>query len=215
MIRNIAIFGAGGFGKEVATIIHKINEIKPTWNLLGFYDDGELVNTSVSNYGQVLGGYDALNARKGEISIVFAIGKPTTIKTIKDKLINPNILYPNLIHPEVYFADKESLKMGIGNVIVRGCSISCDVEIGDFNQFNSISALAHDVRVGSFNVFMPLTRVSGEVVIGDYNTFGINCIILQTIKVGSNKRIGPSSVLMTKPRREGLYMGNPARLTKL
>jgi acetyltransferase-like isoleucine patch superfamily enzyme len=69
--------------------------------------------------------------------------------------------------------------------------------------------------VGSYNVLMPLTRISGEVMIGDGNLFGINSIVLQQIKIGDNKRFGPNCVLMTKPRKEGLYMGNPAKLTKL
>ena len=33
-MKDIAIIGAGGFGKEVACIINKINEIKPTWKFL-------------------------------------------------------------------------------------------------------------------------------------------------------------------------------------
>jgi sugar O-acyltransferase (sialic acid O-acetyltransferase NeuD family) len=214
-LRDIAIYGAGGFGKEVACVINKINEKEPTWNLIGFFDDGVNEGTEVSHFGLVLGGLKVLNNWHIPIAIAFAVGSPKVIEILVSKAINPLIEYPNIIHPEAFFADPRTLKIGRGNVIVRGCSFSCDVEIGDFNQFNSISALAHDVRIGSFNVLMPLTRVSGEVEIGDYNTFGINSIILQTIKVGSNKRIGPSSVLMTKPRKEGLYMGNPARLTKL
>lgn len=214
-MNDIAIFGAGGFGKEVATILGKINERNPTWNLLGFYDDGIKPGTSISMYGQILGGIEALNAVNQPLSIVFAIGRPQTLQYIVSNITNPLIDFPNIIHPDAYFADQCTLNMGIGNVIVRGCSFSCDVEIGDFNQFNSISALAHDVRVGSFNVFMPLTRISGEVTIGDLNLFGINSIVLQTIEVGSNKRFGPNSVLMTKPRKEGLYMGIPAKLTQL
>jgi sugar O-acyltransferase (sialic acid O-acetyltransferase NeuD family) len=214
-MKNIAIYGAGGFGKEVATILGKINEQSPTWNLLGFYDDGVSKDTPISRYGKVLGGAEALNKVTEPISVVFAIGRPQTLKLVLSKINNQYIDYPNIIHPEVYFADIHTFTIGKGNVIVRGCSFSCDVEVGDFNQFNSISALAHDVKVGSFNVFMPLTRVSGEVSIGDTNLFGINAIILQTIQVGSNKILSPNSVLMTKPRRDGLYMGTPATFTKL
>ena len=41
-MKNIAIFGAGGFGKEVKTIIDKINIISPnTYNFIGFFDDAK------------------------------------------------------------------------------------------------------------------------------------------------------------------------------
>lgn len=214
-MKDIAIYGAGGFGKEVATILKKINEIKPTWNLIGFFDDGIPKGTAVSIYGEVLGGAEQLTQWKEPLSIVFAIGSPKTLKFLVKKLSNPILDFPNIIHPEVYFADKKTLQIGVGNVVVRACSFSCDVIIGDFNQFNSISALAHDVKVGSYNVFMPLTRISGEVEIGDQNFFGINSIVLQTLKIRTNIRLAANSVLMTKPRKEGLYMGNPAKFTVL
>ncbi len=36
---NIAIYGAGGFGKEVACLIDRINDNGGKWNLIGFFDD--------------------------------------------------------------------------------------------------------------------------------------------------------------------------------
>lgn len=216
-MKNLAIFGAGGFGKEVASLVKVINKHNPNWNLIGFFDDGKAKGEAISHYGIVLGGLNDLFAYPEELSVVFAIGSPKLLKMISGRVMaeNAKVNFPNLIHPECYFADFQTFKIGIGNVIVRGCSFSCDVEIGDFNQMNSISALAHDVKVGSFNVFMPLTRISGEVEIGNQNFFGINSIVLQQIRIKSNIRLAANSVLMTKPRKEGLYMGNPARFTVL
>ncbi len=210
-MKNIAIYGGGGFGKEVATVINKINEVNPSWNLIGYFDDGMVQGEPVSHFGEVLGDFDAFNNWQEPLSVVFAIGSPLIIKKLVEKTTNPNIDFPNLIHPEVYFADEITLTMGRGNVIVRGCSYSCDVSIGDFNQFNSISALAHDVQVGSYNVFMPLVRVSGGTRIGDMNFFGIGAVILQNLQIGNNTRIGAGSLLMRKTKDGHLYMGNPAK----
>ena len=214
-MKEIAIFGAGGFGKEIAAILLKINERVPTWNLVGFFDDGVEEGTLISRYGNVLGGFEKLNQWSSPLSVVLAIGNPQVLELLVSKITNTNINFPNIIHPEVFFADRETLKMGKGNVVVRACSFSVDVMVGDFNQFNSISALAHDVKVGSFNVFMPLSRISGEVEIGDQNFFGISSIVLQRIRMKSNIRLAANSVLMTKPRKKGLYMGNPAKFTEL
>jgi sugar O-acyltransferase (sialic acid O-acetyltransferase NeuD family) len=214
-LKQIAIFGAGGFGKEIACVINKINEVKNTWKLIGFFDDGIQHDTNVSHFGKILGNTEDLNNWKEEISIVFAIGSPRIIEKIVNSINNEFVLFPNLIHPDVFFADNTSFKIGKGNVIVRGCTFSVDVEVGDFNQFNSLSALSHDVCVGSFNVFMPLTRVSGEVKIGDFNAFGIGTIILQCIKIGNRVRVAPSSVVYTKTKDNCLYMGNPAKRTIL
>ncbi len=213
-MKEIAIYGAGGFGKEVACLIEKINIEKETWNIIGFFDDSVEKETQISHFGSVLGGIDELQNWPQSLSIVFAIGSPKVIKLIVDKIINPHIDFPNIIHPEVAFADPITFKIGKGNVVIRGCSFSCDVSIGDFNQFNSISALAHDVEVGSYNVFMPLARISGGVKIGDMNFFGIGAIVLQNIKIGSNTRIGASSLVITKTKDGFLYMGNPAKRTE-
>jgi sugar O-acyltransferase (sialic acid O-acetyltransferase NeuD family) len=210
-MKDIAIFGAGGFGKEVACIINKINEIKPTWNMVGFFDDGVEKETEISHFGRVLGNASDLNRWSDPINIVFAIGSPKILSFLADKITNSKVNFPNIIHPEVFYADNQSFKIGKGNVVVRACSFSVDVSVGDFNQFNSLSALAHDVVVGSYNVFMPLSRISGEVKIGDCNFFGISAILLQNVKVGDNTRIGAGSIVITKTKDGFLYMGNPAK----
>ena len=214
-MKDIAIYGAGGFGKEVACIVNLLNEKKPQWNFLGFSDDGKPVGTKISHFGKVIGNLNDLNFWHENISIVFALGDPILLSGLVAKVTNKKINFPNIIHPDAFFADRTSLNLGKGNVIVRGCSFSVDVAVGDFNQFNSFSALAHDVQVGSFNVFMPLTRVSGEVSIGSLNLFGIGSIILQKIKIGNRVKIAPSSVVMRKTKDDCFYMGNPAKKTIL
>ena len=47
---NIAIYGAGGFGKEVACLIDRINRNGGNWNLFGFFDDTKPAGSSVSRY---------------------------------------------------------------------------------------------------------------------------------------------------------------------
>jgi sugar O-acyltransferase (sialic acid O-acetyltransferase NeuD family) len=210
-MEDIAIYGAGGFGKEVACIINKINEKNTVWNIIGFFDDGVEKGKGISHFGPVLGDFNVLNMWTKPLNIVFAIADPQKIKSLFEKINNPHIEFPNLIHPDSALSDPETFRIGKGNVITRGCTFSCDVTIGDFNQFNSISALAHDVVVGSFNVFMPLVRVSGEVSVGNCNFFGIGTIILQQINIGNNTRIGAGSIVITKTKDGFLYMGNPAK----
>lgn len=214
-MKDIAIYGAGGFGKEVACIINKINESQSIWNFIGFFDDGIEKGTQISHFGSVLGTFADLNNWEKPLCLVFAIGNPNTIKKLVEKITNRHIDYPNLIHPDSAMADVRTLIIGKGNIVTRGCTFSCEVTVGDFNQFNSISALAHDVVVGSYNIFMPLVRISGEVKIGDCNFFGIGSIILQQIKIGNNTRIGAGSIVMTKTKDGFLYMGNPARRTDI
>ena len=78
-MKDIAIYGAGGFGREVACMINKINSINSTWNLIGFFDDGRPIGNMVSHFGRILGNIDTVNNWTFPISIVLCIGNPNTM----------------------------------------------------------------------------------------------------------------------------------------
>lgn len=216
-MKDIAIYGAGGFGREVACLIRRINESleEPKWNLIGFFDDGVKKGTSISHFGKCLGGVEELNQWVTPLDVCIAIGKGSTVEKIVDKIANPQVKFPNVIHPKVVFNDKESLQMGMGNIIQANCSFSCDVTIGNFNVMNGSVVFGHDVVVGNYNSFMPAIRVSGEVRIGNCNFFGVGSIILQQLAIKDKTTLAAGSVLMTKPKEGGLYIGVPAKMMKI
>lgn len=213
-MRDIAIYGAGGFGREIACLINYINSKEPTWNLIGFFDDGKEIGAEVSHYGKVLGGINELNSWSSLIAVAIAIGSPNAVKAISAKITNTMVDFPNIIHPNFYLYDEDTVTIGKGNILQGRCLASCNVKIGDFNVFNGDITIGHDVSIGSYNSFMPGVRVSGEVAIGDCNFFGVASIILQQLKIGNNVKLGAGSVLITKPQSGNLYVGNPAKIFK-
>ena len=210
-MKEIVIIGAGGFGREVACMIRQINAERPTWDLIGFYDDNpELLGTS-NPYGTVLGNVGSLNAVDRQLSVVVAIGAPTAISDIVGRIDNPLIEFPNIIAPSVIFLDKDSVTLGKGNIIGTNCTVSCNVSIGDFNIFNGYTFVGHDVSVGSCNVIMPSCNVSGGVRMGERNFMGLKSAVLQYISIGNDTRIGAGSVVMRNTKDGLLYLGNPAK----
>ncbi len=210
-MRNIAIYGAGGLGRETACLIDKINAIDEKWKILGYYDDGIREGTRIDRHGCVLGNISALNEYPKELDIAIAIGNPQIVRKIVDKITNKNIDFPNVICPTFDIVDTESFSIGKGNIIKNMCRVSCNVKLGNFNMLNGMVVFGHDVEVGSFNSFMPMTRISGEVKIGDANFLGIASIVLQGIEIGNDIRLGAGSVLMKSPHDGFLYVGNPAK----
>lgn len=210
-MENIAIYGAGGYGREVACLIKRINnEIKPTWNLIGFFDDGVKVGEH-NEYGKVLGGIEVLNAWPESLSVVFAIGSPKVVELLYHKANNTRIKFPNIIAPDALFLDEKNVNLGKGNVLCSRCLISCNVTIGDFNTFNCSVNIGHDAKIGSFNSIMPAVKISGGVEIGDRNLLGVNSVILQYKSVCDDTVIGASSVVLRNIKKEGTYVGNPAK----
>ena len=213
-MKDIAIYGAGGFGREVACMIRAINEVDPQWNFIGFFDDG-LVKGTKNIFGEIIGGIDDLNSWNKELNVVFSIATPHILKKVVEKITSTNIKFPNLVAPNVNFLHQESLQIGQGNLLFFGTRVSCEVTIGDFNLLNGFVSLGHDVQIGSYNVLGPMVRLSGNVTIQDENFFGVQSIVLQGLKMGYKTKVGANSVIIRNTKDETLYMGNPATRIKI
>ena len=215
-MKDIAIYGAGGFGREIACLLRLINEKEEEkWNLIGFLDDNSALTGTKNEYGTVLGGSDWLNAYSKPVAVAVAVGSPSAVKNIVAKITNPNVEYPNLFAPSVTFLDRESLQIGQGNIFCSNCLISCNVKVGNFNLFNGYIPVGHDTEIGSYNVVMPSCNISGGVKMGDCNFLGVQSVVLQYIKIGNETRVGANSVIMRKTKDGYLYIGNPAKRVDL
>lgn len=211
-MKDIAVFGAGGFGREVACLIRLINESleEPRWHFIGFFDDDAELKGTSNEYGKVLGGKTELNAWETPLDIAIAIGTPNVLKLVTEGINNPNVDFPNVIAPNVQWLDKNNVRMGKGNLVCSGCLISCNVEIGNFNIFNGFVPIGHDTTIGNYNVVMPSCNISGGIKMGDCNFMGVKSVVLQYLKVGNSVRLGAGSVLMHNAKDGYLYVGNPA-----
>lgn len=209
-MKDILIYGFGGFGHEVACLIQHINRKKPTWNVLGYIDDGVEVGTECK-YGKVLGDINTLNAWESPVAVVIAIGSTKYLELISQRITNPNVDFPNIIAPNVFYFDEESVAMGRGNIVTFGCRFSCNTRLGDFNVLNGNISLGHDANMGNYNVLFPETRISGQTSIGNRNFFGARVFVAQCLKVGDDCRFGAGCYVLRKTKDGCLYMGNPAK----
>ena len=214
-MKDLAIFGAGGFGREIACIIKQINAIEPKWNLIGFFDDNESLLGSSNEYGVVLGNTEVLNSWNKPLSIVIAIGNPNILRNVSEKINNQLIDFPNIIAPNACIMDYDNIKMGKGNVICPNCLISCNVELGNFNLINVMSQLGHDTKMMNYNVVMPSVNISGGVVVGNCNLFGVKSFIIQYKTIENNVLITPGSIMLRNGKERNTDKGNPAKKIEL
>lgn len=215
-MKDIAIYGAGGFGREIACLIRNINEAstEPIWNFIGYFDDG-IAPTEDFPYGPVLGGMNVVNAWNKPLDMAIAIGTPRIIELLVNKIANPNIDFPNVIAPDTKFLDKESCIIGKGNLICTSCLFSCNTKIGNFNQFNGSLSVGHDTTIGNFNSLMTGVRISGSVTVGSKTFWGFNSGILQMKQVEDNVTIGAGAVITRRAKSGNTYVGCPAKALTL
>lgn len=207
-IKDIAIVGGGGLGKETAVLIHQINQDELTWNIVGFYDDAMSLGQKVAGH-LVLGKVDELNRIDYALNVVVAIGDPATKRKIVQRLANSLLHFPVLLHPSVIVG--LNIKVGEGSVITAGCRLTVDVEIGKHVLLNLNTTIGHDVTVGNFSSVMPGVHLSGYVKVGESVLIGTGASVLQDIIVGNHAIVGAGAVV-NKSVKEGITVaGVPAR----
>ncbi len=207
-MKDIAIVGSGGLGKETAVLLHQINEKELEWNIVGFYDDGKQRGQKVANY-LVQGTVDELNRIDYPLHVIIAIGDPLIKKQVVQRIQNRNITFPSLIHPSANVGLQ--VDIGEGSVIAAGCRLTIDIEIGKHVLLNLNTTVGHDVEVGNFSSIMPGVHLSGYVKVGESVLIGTGASLLQYVHVGDHATVGAGAVV-NKPVKESITVaGVPAR----
>jgi sugar O-acyltransferase (sialic acid O-acetyltransferase NeuD family) len=212
-LKKIAVFGAGGFGLEVAMLIDQINEKSYEWELIGFFDDGVDVGEILNGY-PVLGGTKKLNQWDRELFLVFALGLPEIKKSVFERIQNKNIYYPVLIHPNVVIGKSKYVTIGEGCIITAGNIITTNISIGKHVILNLACTVGHETEIGDFSSFMPTCNISGEVKIGKATFWGTGAKVINRVKVGNNVIIGAGSVVTKDIPDNVTAVGVPARAIK-
>lgn len=212
-MKDIAIFGIGGFGREVLTLIQDINKVEPSWNVVGFFDDGYSIGYE-SHGLKNLGGVKELNEWKTPLSVTIAIGTPCIKHAIYNKIQNPYIDYPTLIHPSVIIGDKDSVKIGKGCIFCAYTVITCDVDLGDFVILNIACTLGHDTVVKDYCAFMPTCNISGECKIEEGVYCGTGVKIINQTSIGSETIVGAGAVVVKPLPAKCTAVGIPAKVIK-
>ena len=205
---SIVIIGAGGFGREVYSLIRNINQVKPTFNVLGFLDDGIQAGTNIHDL-KVLGGIDIIDSTHVEAAVL-AIGNPQIREAIHRKL-PVSLGYPNIIHPLAVFQDIERIRIGQGNIICSGNIFTTDILIGSFCVINLSCTIGHDAVLGNYCSIMPGVNISGgaKLMKGVYVGTGSKLITATTF--GTHAIVGAGAVVDADVPNEVTVVGVPAR----
>ena len=196
-MKDIAIYGAGGFGREALTLIQDINKAVLTYRIVGFFDDGHQKGEVINGY-PVLGKSEDLNNWSTPICVAVSIGLPKIKKIVLDKIHNKNVSFPTLIHPSVIIGDPKYVEIGKGCIICAGVIITTNITIKDYVILNLQCTVGHDVVIKNYSAFMPACNISGEVCIDEGVYCGTGVKIINQTSIGEYSIIGAGAVV-TKP----------------
>jgi len=212
-MKDLIIIGAGGFGREVAWAVERQNKVKPTWNLLGFFDDNERIQRSEINGYKVLGKSTDVN-KHPDAYFVCAVGASITrekiIKRVKE--INPNIKFGTVIDPSVEMSDLVTI--GDGSIICAHTIITVNISIGNHVIINLDCTIGHDAILQDFVTLYPSVNVSGNANIGHAVELGTGMQLIQGITVGNYSIVGAGAVVIKDIPEKCTAVGSPAKPIK-
>ena len=212
MKKPIAIFGAGGLGREVLMLIQHINSHLPEqWQPIGFFDDGIEAGQLISGL-PVLGDLVSLNKYAKPLAVVVAIGSTSIKKQLVESIQNERIYFPVLIHPSVLFLPEQQVAIGEGSILCAGTMATVNITIGRHVLLNLQTTVGHDAQIGDFCSLMPAVNVSGEVTLGEGVYAGTNASFKPQISVGAYTTIGMGATVTKSLPAYCTAVGVPARI---
>jgi len=207
---QLAIIGAGGFGRQLAAVVVDINDCTPTWNFIGFVDD-EAKGTTVEGY-PVIGSLEWLMQQTKKPYVLCAIGDPRVRKKMVAKCDKHGISFATIIHPSVIMS--KHVSVGEGTMIMPGTVITTNVRIGKHCLINSGCRIGHDTIIGDYCSCMPATAIAGDVVLSEGCYLGIGSCIINKVSIGDWSVIGAGAAVVNDIPPGVVAVGVPARPIK-
>jgi sugar O-acyltransferase (sialic acid O-acetyltransferase NeuD family) len=208
---DIVIFGAGGFGREVAWLMEDINQVKPRFRILGFLDDDpSMVGKRLNSY-PVFEARTFLNNNQG-VSVAIAVGQPLVRMAVAGRLSEYALQYPNLIHPTVRMSTTSTL--GMGNILCAGVIVTVNARIGNFCHLNLKTTVGHDCILDDFSTTACGVDLAGKSHIGKGAYLGNHATVLPSVRIGERAVVGAGAVVNCELPPGTVSVGVPARVIK-
>jgi sugar O-acyltransferase (sialic acid O-acetyltransferase NeuD family) len=215
MSKLIAIFGAGGFAREVLQIILDINERSPSappWRPVGFIvDEPHSVSNTVHGL-PVMQGLGWL-ARQPDMQLVIGVGNSAARRRIAVRIKrNCGNAFATLVHPLAWVGRHVNMDHGV--VVCAGTQITTDIRLGAHVHVNIGSTIGHDAILEDFVTLNPGVNVSGNVTLGEGCEVGTNSVLVPHANVGPWSVVGAGSVVTRPLPGNVTAVGAPARMIK-
>lgn len=210
-MKNLVIIGAGGVGREVSLIVQQINELEPTWNMIGFVDD------NIDNWGKVINGYsiiggvDSLDFLSQDHYVVIAIANYEVKKKIVNRL-NGRFKFATIVHPKVWIHD--FMTLGEGSIVYEGVILTANIQIGNHVIISPKCGIGHDSIIKDYVSLLWNVNVSGNDVIEEGVMMGSGSTVIQGKTIGKGSVIGAGAVVITDICEYSTAVGVPAKVVK-
>jgi sugar O-acyltransferase (sialic acid O-acetyltransferase NeuD family) len=211
-MKSIAVFGAGGFGREVAWIVEACAKAGAAERVVCFLDDKAQPGQSLMGYPVLTP--DQAKSQLADLEVVVGIGTPKTKETVAEKARALGFRFYTAIHPGAHFR-KEGLEIGEGSTICAGVVMTTDIVIGRHCQVNIGTTIGHDCVLGDYATITPGVNLTGRVHVGRraYIGIGANLVCRSTTEplvIGDDAIVAAGAVVLKNVAPGTMVAGIPA-----
>lgn len=207
MTRMVGIYGASGFGREVAPMVSPADADR-----LVFIDDRPPEGPVNGREVMDLESFAAADAT--EKAVVLAIGDPAVRARLAERCASRGLPLASVRHGTVVQMD--DVTVGEGSILCAFVTLTSNIRIGRAFHANLYSYVAHDCVIGDFVTFAPGVQCNGNVHVGDRAYVGTGAMLRQgapgkPLVIGEDAVIGMGAVVTRDVPPGATVVGNPAR----
>lgn len=212
-MKQFAIFGASGFGREVLPLMRQqLQSTMQPWELV-FVDDNppaqQFNGHKVLTYTQWM----AEPAESRHISL--AIANSDIRDKLAERCIGDGVGFFEVRAANVVVLD--NVQIGSGAILNPFVTLTSNIQIGQQFHCNIYSYVAHDCVIGDFVTFAPGVKCNGNVHIEDHAYIGTGAILKQgkpgePLVIGRGAVVGMGAVVTKSVPPGTTVVGNPARV---
>lgn len=213
MAQQIAIYGGGGFAREVAWLVESCNVDTGMYEVVCFIDDNVAEQGRLLNEVPIMS-LETARQRFPMASVVGGVGSPQTREMLMQKAAAAGFDFATIIHPRV--ERSRWIEIGRGTVICAGNILTTNIVLGQHVQINLDCTLGHDVILDDYTTLAPGVHVSGWVHFGRRVYVGTGATIINgtqdhPLTIGDDAVIG-AGACVTKSVSAGItVVGVPAK----
>ncbi len=209
---KVAIYGAGGMGREVAWLVRESHWSEKQYQYLGFIDDDPGQVRQVN--GSPVFTLTHVARTFPDARVIIAVGGPNVREQLAKKVLEAGLTFETFVHPSVILSS--SVDLGIGSIICAGCVLTTDVVLGQHVAILFHATIGHNDVIGDYSIVGPDVCIAGSVIIGKRVFIGAGTVIVNStatkpIIIGDDTVIGAGSCVIRSLPAKSHVFGNPAR----
>ena len=213
MTERIAVYGAGGFGREVAWLVESCSSAERQYEVVCLIDDDSRLHGRTANGVPTLSFDDAWR-RFPDAGLVVAVASPRMRETIVEKAAAKGFRFATIVHPRT--ERSRWVEFGTGAIVCAGNILTTNVRVGNHVHVNPNCTVGHDAILGDYTTVLPGAHISGWVHIGRRVFIGAGAVVINgtenTPMVLHDDAVIGAGACVTKSVAAGLtVVGVPAR----